>query len=280
MLGREVCRTARRRGLTVLRASRAPAEGDAVVFDAERDDPRSLFRSEVDLVVNCAAVLAPDVDPSDPASLASAERVNAVFPHALAEAAAEAEARLVHISTDGVFAADAGECSETSVEFSDDAYGSSKRRGEPLAPNALSVRTSFVGLDPVRHRGLLEWLLSRPDGSRVPGFTDQSWNGVVSTQLASACAFLADRALFERARAEGPVHHLHENPRLTKYELLELCRAAFAKDVTIDATDSGAPVTRVLTTVHSVLVECLKSEPTRDSALRALAARRDEEADR
>src|SRR6185437_5081484 len=101
MLGREICRAAGARGFDVVRTGREPAPG-WITFDAERDDPGRLFQQEVTLAVNCAAILAADLKLDDAAMLASAERVNARFPHELADTAPAAGARVVHISTDGV----------------------------------------------------------------------------------------------------------------------------------------------------------------------------------
>lgn len=269
MLGREVCRAVVKYGLDLQRSNRRPT-GDGIVFDAERDDPNHLFRTEVAVAVNCAAVLAADIAAG---GAAAAEHVNARFPHDLVDAARSAGARVIHISTDGVFADDAGVCSEESTAFSTDLYGLTKRTGEPDAPNALTVRASFVGRDPTRRRGLIEWLLAQPEGASIPGFTDQCWNGLVSTQLAEVCAALADESVFGRARTEGAVHHLFEDPPLTKGELLDLCREAFSKDVTVFPTQSGRPVARVLTTVHSTLRELLESRPERTVALRELSER-------
>jgi dTDP-4-dehydrorhamnose reductase len=270
MLGREVARAAESRGAVVVGTGRAPLPG-RVAFDARRDNPAELFRNPVDLVVNCAAVLASEIDPSDEDTVAAAEWVNAMFPHALAEQAGRHGARLVHISTDAVFREDAGTCREDDTGFAGDVYGSTKRRGEPAAANALSLRCSFVGWDPARHRGLLEWLLAQPDGAEVQGFTDQIWNGLASTQVAAVCAAVANPDLFCRARDEGPVHHLFEDPPLTKCALLKLCADVFGKPVTVVPQASLRPVSRVLATRHTVLRECLESGATRSAALAELA---------
>jgi dTDP-4-dehydrorhamnose reductase len=272
MLGREVARAAEAGGAEVVRTTRTRRAGWPT-FEASRDDPEDLFGDQVDLVVNCAAVLAADIDPHVEATVEAAERVNADFPPALAAAAARHGTRLVHISTDAVFPEDAGTCAEDDVRYADDPYGSTKRRGEPDAVNALTIRCSFVGRDPARRRGLLEWLLAQPPQASVQGFTNQLWNGLAVTQLARVCVFLLDDDAFLRARAEGPVHHLFEGPPLTKCQVLELCAVSFGKDVTIVPTESGRPVTRVLASVHSTLRECLESGPARAAALAELAQR-------
>jgi dTDP-4-dehydrorhamnose reductase len=271
MLGREVVRSAAAHAEVVC-AGRSPREG-WIVFDGTHDTLGALFARHLDLVVNCAAVLASDIDRDDPESVAVAERVNSEFPLELAAAAGAAGARLVHISTDAVFADDAGLCFEDDRRFGTDVYATTKRLGEPDAPGALTLRCSFVGSDPTRRRGLLEWLLAQPDGASVDGFVDQLWNGLASTQVAGVCAALLESAVFNAARAEGPVHHLFEDPPLTKYELLERCAETFGRRIDVTAADSGHPVTRVLGAKHVVLRQCLESLPSRAMSLARLAER-------
>jgi dTDP-4-dehydrorhamnose reductase len=270
LLGREVVSAARERGLKVVRAGRKAQQG-WLRFDAERDDPADIFQEDADLVVNCAAVLASEIDE---AGLERAEAVNARFPHALAEAAAVAGANLVHISTDAVFAVDAGRSFEDTEPHPTDAYGSTKLAGEPDIPAAITLRTSFVGLDPKRRRGLLEWLLAQPPGSEVTGYVDHQWNGLASNQVAAVCAALADRDLFARARAEGSVHHLFEDPAISKYDLLAQCTRAFDLGLTVARRESGSPVSRTLATRHLTLAECLQCVPPRARSLELLADRR------
>jgi dTDP-4-dehydrorhamnose reductase len=271
MLGREVARAAELLGANVLRTGRAPRVGWKT-FDVLADDAETLFEKGVGLIVNCAAVLAGDIEQSSEAVIA-AERVNAEFPQRLAELAAPRGVRLLHISTDAVFEPDAGPCDEDSPALASDVYGRTKRLGEPNEETALTLRCSFVGRDPARRRGLLEWVLAQPAGATVEGYTDQIWNGLATVQVAAICAALCDEALFARARAEGPVQHLFEDPALTKRDLLVLCARLARKEVTVLPRASNRPLTRVLATRHAVLKECLESFPRRADALAELVRR-------
>jgi dTDP-4-dehydrorhamnose reductase len=266
MLGRSVCRAASSAGAQVQPTSREQVPG-WIRFDAIRDPPDRLFDAGAAAVVNCAAVLDSEIAAGGSEALRRAEAVNSRFPHRLAEAAARAGARVVHISTDAVFPADAGPCDEDTAPGPDTAYGATKHRGEPTLANAVTIRTSFVGRDPLRRRGLLEWLLAQPVGTTIPGFTDQLWNGLVVTQLARACTALLDAEEFRRARAEGPIHHAFEDPPLTKCELLGLIARTFGIPVSIEPVESERPVTRVLATRHSAVADYLESGPARRAAL-------------
>lgn len=277
MLGREVADAAARADVSeVVRTTRGDIPG-WLRFNAEEGRPATERLLEdagsLDLVVNCAGVLASEIDADDEASVRRAERVNAEFPHELADVTRDRGTRIVHISTDAVFRDDAGVSYEDDLSFSDEVYGTTKRRGEPSATNALSLRCSFVGRDPTRRRGLLEWLLAQPPGAEISGFDDQTWNGLTTTQVAAVTERLLDPALFDRARGEGPVHHLFEDPPVTKHELVELCARSFRLEVAVVPRPSGRPVTRTLASRHAALRQCLESGPPRAVSLEAIAAR-------
>ncbi len=102
--------------------------------------------AEADLVVNCAAFTAVDAA-EEQEELAHA--VNATGPGILARAAATAGARLVHISTDYVFAGDAGTpYAEDAATKPASAYGRTKAAGErevrKAGADALILRTAWL----------------------------------------------------------------------------------------------------------------------------------------
>lgn len=102
--------------------------------------------NKFDFVVNCAAYTAVDKAESDEQT---AHLVNAVAPKILARQAVTAGAKLIHVSTDYVFAGDA--CTpyaETDKTNPQGAYGRTKLEGEEnvLAenPNSIVIRTSWL----------------------------------------------------------------------------------------------------------------------------------------
>ncbi len=214
-------------------------------FDAERPDFAKL--PPCDYVVNAIGVLRAEIDESRPASLARAIRVNAVFPHELADWAKTRGVRVLHFSTDAVFANDREACFEDSPKDATDPYGQSKALGEPRAEGCLVLRGSIVGPDPARKRGLLEWFLAQPEGSSVKGFTNQTWHGVTTLEFAELCRRVIVEERFDALRAESSVHHLCLHRPLSKYELLRVFQAVHAKKVTI-VPHEGPPVRRVLAT--------------------------------
>lgn len=220
------------------------AEGIRGLFDTAPD---------CDLVVNTIGILSHRIDPGDRASIAHADRVNGRFPHDLAAAAKTAGVRVLHISTDGVFAPGSGDVDEHALADANDPYGRSKRDGECNAAHVLNLRCSIIGPDPLNGRGLWEWLAGQPDGTAVSGFTNQKWCGVTSCQVAELVVALADPVIFEAARDEGPTHHFCPNPPLTKCELLCLLRDVLRPDLKIEPATSSQPVSRTLTTCYRVL---------------------------
>src|SRR5213076_2163354 len=111
--------------------------------------------------------------------------------------AEEFGARVLHISTDGVFAGAAGACAEDAPHDCPDVYGKTKSLGEVTAREVLTLRCSIVGPDPSARRGLLEWFLGLPDGMEVTGYTDSLWNGVTSLQLANLCQRIIQQDAFQ-----------------------------------------------------------------------------------
>lgn len=199
------------------------------------------------LVVNAIGILAGAVNGATPSALRTAIRVNAEFPHLLAEVATAAGWRVAHVSSDAVFARNCGLVDEGAPTAPEDAYGLTKALGEPRCDGALSVRCSVIGPRPgPRQHGLWEWLAGQPPGATIPGFVDQLWSGCTTWQLAHLCARLADPAFFGRVRAHGPVLHFAPNPVVSKFELLRHLAEVLRPDVTVVPQSGGLPICRLL----------------------------------
>jgi dTDP-4-dehydrorhamnose reductase len=211
--------------------------------------------SQCDYVINCIGILKNAVDESDAGSVQQAIRVNALFPYEVAQAAAARGARVLHISTDGVFAGGRAEpYRESDPPDCTDHYGRTKALGECRAPNVLNIRCSIVGRDWVEHKGLLEWLLCQPEGGEVQGFRDQLWNGVTTVQFAQLCEVIIEHGAFDHTRRVSPVHHFCPNPIITKYDLLCAWRDVTGKQVAVRAAESRYPGgSRVLATQYDCL---------------------------
>lgn len=207
-----------------------------------------------DYFINCIGILNSKIDEKDSKSVRRAFLVNALFPHELATLARETGTRVIHISTDGVFAKDAGVCMENSPQEYDNVYSKTKSLGEIIAPGFLNLRCSIIGPNSFKKQGLLEWFLNQPSGAEVHGYTDHMWNGVTTLQFAKLCRKLIVEDLFDVVRDEASIHHFCPNQAVSKYELLQLFKVAFRPDITVKpVADEERPVCRILDTRYNSL---------------------------
>ncbi len=196
-------------------------------------------KGDFDFVINCAGALSG----SDESQL---YEVNAELPKRLADTM---RAKIIHISTDGVFSGKSGPYDENSPPDATDAYGKSKLAGEVNAPNVLNIRTSIIGPSPYKKKGLLEWFLSQPDGTIVKGYTNHVWNGITTLQFAQLCEKILRNDIFDELRRESAVFHFAPNGPITKYELLVLFKKVFKKNISVEPTeDPRGSIERVLKT--------------------------------
>lgn len=237
-------------GLRVRRTQRhdrnAPGYFDVQLPDAALDEVIGQ-EGGADLLVNAIGLTQAAIAAAGPRAEEAAEAINTLLPHRLAGAAARAGARLIHVSTDGVFSGRAGPYSERSLPDPDDLYGRSKLSGEPSGRHVLTLRCSLVGPDPAHHRGLLEWFRQLPEGSQVEGFVDQRWNGVTTDQLAELCLALTSHEAFDLVTSRSSLRHLCPNVPVSKFELLCLFQSALGSKVTVVPARSGTPRDRTLT---------------------------------
>jgi dTDP-4-dehydrorhamnose reductase len=209
-----------------------------------------------DYLINCIGILNKEIDVQDSQSIRRAIHINALFPHDLAALSQEFGVRVIHISTDGVFARNAGVCFEDNSLTSDDVYGKTKSLGEVIAPGFLNLRCSIIGSNVNKEQGLLEWFLRQPRGAEIKGYTNQMWNGVTTLQFAKLCEQLISLDLFDTVWEESSVHHFCPNREVSKYELLQMFRDIFRPDMKVEQSKSlDMPVSRILDTQYKSLKE-------------------------
>jgi dTDP-4-dehydrorhamnose reductase len=274
MLGHVLVRQLRACSRIALQWTTRQGEDGSLSFDLERQPNRLAdLLAGVDFVINGIAVLASRIDEQDAASVRRAEAVNAVFPQRLAEIAGSRGVRVIHISTDGIFAANAGRCVEETPPVPPDVYGQTKLRGEVTADHVLNIRCSLIGPDSGNGRGLLAWLVRQPRGARIAGFTDQLWTGCSTYRLALLCRGLIAESWFDTAVREGSVHHFCPIAPLSKYELLGRLTQLLRPDIEVCPVASGQPVTRRLDTDKHTLHRIIPRYAPLEAALSDLAQR-------
>jgi len=117
------------------------------------------------VIVNCVGIVKQLKSAAEPLPVIE---INALFPHRLAATARELGARLIHISTDCVFAGTRGGYSERDEPDAHDLYGRTKFLGEVPGPGCLTLRTSIIGRELAATTGLVEWFLATgADASRA-----------------------------------------------------------------------------------------------------------------
>jgi dTDP-4-dehydrorhamnose reductase len=239
-------------GLRVRRSQRRDKAGegyfDATGTEADLDRLLADQGSGTDFVINALGMTKPEIKEGDFASEEAAKAVNTELPRRLARAAGRAKARVIHISTDGVFSGKAGPYDESAVPDPVDLYGRTKLGGEVADPRVLTVRCSIVGPDPEKGRGLFEWFRGLGNEGQAKGFTDQMWNGVTTLQFAELCLAIIERGAFDGLTATAPIRHFCPNPPVSKHDLLKAFAGALGTKTKIEAAVSSVPVNRVLTT--------------------------------
>jgi dTDP-4-dehydrorhamnose reductase len=180
-----------------------------------------------DVVVNCIGLVKQLVEADDPLQ---AIPINALLPHRLAGLCQLAGARLVHVSTDCVFAGTKGMYREEDHADAQDLYGRSKHLGEVDYPNAVTLRTSIIGHEMAGAHGLIGWFLAQ--SGPVRGFTHAVFSGLPTVELARV---IRDHVL-PRPQMRG-LHHVSAEP-IAKYDLLCLVAQAYGRTNEIAPDDT------------------------------------------
>lgn len=229
-------------------------------------------KRKFDYLINCIGITKNKIDELDIFSVAKAIRINTLFPHELAVLADHYDAKVIQISTDGVFSSNAGKCNEDSRCYSDDVYGLTKRLGEVNNGNFLNIRCSIIGPSPHERGGLLEWFLSRPDKSTVEGYVDHIWNGVTTLQYALLCRKIIAKGVFDKLISESGTHHFCPNKAVSKYTLLKLLKAALGKKIKIIPIENRSEsVKRILFSRHKSIGQLFGDRLPMNRAISELA---------
>ncbi|MCO6509245.1 MAG: SDR family oxidoreductase [Aridibacter famidurans] len=210
------------------------AAEDRVIGSVEATAPESV-RKAVELVGPDAIVNAIGVikQREEAKHAAHTIEINALFPHRLYGICRDAGARLVHISTDCVFAGSRGSYREEDLTDARDLYGRSKALGEVVSEGAITLRTSIIGRELGSSHGLLEWFISNGGGT-VRGFTNAFFSGFTTEALAD---IIAGRILLN-PDLEGLYHVASE--RISKFDLLSLINERLDLGITIEPDEDLA----------------------------------------
>ena len=182
------------------------------------------------VVINCIGIIKQLPAANDP--VASIE-INALFPQQLSIACGDANAWLIHVSTDCVFSGRRGHYAESDVADAEDLYGRTKLVGEPTGPGTLVLRTSTIGRELSTSAGLAEWFIAHR-GGRVKGFRRAKFSGLTTIALAEV---IRDLILLP-TRLTG-LYHVG-TADIDKYDLLCRLNDALGLGIHIDMDESFA----------------------------------------
>lgn len=239
-----------------LSASHAVLAVPRSVFEIGTDRLEDLNLGDCQYVINAAGMINRPSREALPASVF--EAVNSRFPLELADKCQRENRRLIHISTDCVFAGRSGCYVETSPTDGTGLYSQTKQAGEP--EGALVLRMSMVGPEKRNFYSLLCWFLAQP--GRCKGYTDHLWNGLTTPAVATAI----ERIILDDLYAEGVRHVFSQD--VSKLELLEWFRDAFGRNTEIEEVRSGAPRDMRLRTEYPDFLAALSLPPLKEQVAR------------
>ena len=168
-----------------------------------------------DVVINCIGVLNQKVDEQ----LSTGIYLNSYLPHKISEILKNMKTKLIHLSTDCVFAGNTGPYTEHSVCDGQSYYDRTKALGEIIDAKNLTFRMSIIGPD-INETGigLFHWFMKQE--SDIKGYTNAIWTGVTTLTLAKAM----DQAIKENING---LYHLVNNQTISKYDLCNLFNEYF-----------------------------------------------------
>ena len=186
------------------------------------------------IVVNCVGLVKQLSDAYDPLI---ALPINSILPHRLARLCDLVHARLVHISSDCVFAGTKGNYKESDASDAEDLYGQSKYLGEVAYSHTITLRTSIIGHELTGSRSLLGWFLSQ-EGT-VKGYKRAIFSGLPTAELARVVRDI----VLPRPNLSG-LYHVASEP-ISKCDLLNLVAEVYGKAIHI-LPDESVVIDRTL----------------------------------
>lgn len=212
-------------------------------FDAEHPN-LSLLRG-YDYVINCIGIIKPYIHDTNSVEVMRAIKVNAEFPHLLANI----DSKIIQIATDCVYDGVRGKYSESDVHNATDVYGKTKSLGEVNADNFLNLRCSIIGPEKKNFFSLLEWFLHQPQGASVNGFSNHLWNGLTTDTFADICI-----GIVSNNKWFNGTQHVIPGDVLNKAQMLHLFAKYFNRpDIKITDINAQIPIDRTLTTNNNAL---------------------------
>ncbi len=221
------------------------------LFDAEKCSIADIIKV-IDgsaWVINAIGVIKPYIHDDNAAEVERATRVNALFPHLLAKAAAQSGAKVIQIATDCVYSGLKGQYNEADSHDALDVYGKTKSIGEVCSPSVYHLRCSIIGPEPKGSVSLMDWFLNQQSNAGVNGYSNHHWNGITTLHYAKVChGIIKDNITLPH------MQHIIPRGNITKADLLNcIARDYKRKDITISPTMAKNVINRTLSTTNDSL---------------------------
>ncbi len=186
-----------------------------------------VLEGQYNIIINCIGILKQDAENNKLLAIS----LNSYLPHYIASLIRDYPTKLIHMSTDCVFAGNNGPYFEDSIRDGTTFYDRSKALGEIEDEKNLTFRNSIIGPDWNENGiGLFHWFMKQQD--EVKGFSRAIWTGVTTLTLAKAMEQAIKQDL-------SGIYNLVNNESISKYDLLNLFNIHFRnKNILVDADDS------------------------------------------
>lgn len=216
MAGHVITKYLKGQGYDVYTAGRGSGSID-IYLDAESEISRNNFVTrkwvtDADFIINCIGVLAPDANKNPSRTVL----LNSWWPHYLETVFAKSKTKIIHISTDCVFAGDRGWYIESDIPTETNLYGRSKAMGELNNDKDITLRMSIIGTEikePTKRSGLLNWVLNSKD-DKLYGWENSIWNGITTLELAKLIEEYLENPII------SGIYHLVPDFNISKYHLV------------------------------------------------------------
>ena len=174
-----------------------------------------ILQGEYDTIINCIGILNKAADENRSAAL----YLNSYLPHLIADTMKDKKTKLIHMSTDCVFAGNTGPYYENSFRDGISFYDRTKALGEVEDDKNLTFRNSIIGPDMnEKGIGLFNWFMKQT--GTIHGFAGALWTGVTTLTLAKAM----EKAIEENLCG---LYNLVNNDVISKHDLLVLFNKYF-----------------------------------------------------
>lgn len=170
---------------------------------------------DYDSVINCIGLLNQFAE----SNKAMAVLLNGYLPHYLVDVTSDMKTKVIHMSTDCVFAGNDGPYYEDSLPNGTTFYDRTKAIGEFNNDKDLTFRNSIIGPD-IKESGigLFNWFMKQ--AGHIGGYTGAIWTGVTTYTLAKAMEVALDENL-------TGLYNLVNNESINKYDLCSLFNKYF-----------------------------------------------------